>query len=104
LASAWGLRPGCVAVDVHFEPVTLWQGRHEEQMTPAQLEDTVASRCYVRVLDEGARGEVLAEVRRVVVPLGDSVAVPYLTTAYCARARPGRCRCAWADGEAPWSG
>jgi SAM-dependent methyltransferase len=90
--------------DAHFEPFVLWQGRHEEWMTPAGVEDMVASRSYVRVLEPAARNEVLAEVRQVVAPLGPSIAVPYVASAYCARARPGPCRCAGVHGEAPWSG
>ena len=87
--------------DPHFSPFTLWRGRHEVEMQPEQVEDMVASRSYVRVLAEADRADVLARVRALVAPLGRRLVVPYVTSAYCARALPGGC--AGAE-EVPWSG
>jgi SAM-dependent methyltransferase len=87
--------------DAHFSPFTQWRGPYEVTMTPQQVVDMVASRSYVRVLPEAARQAVLAEARAVVAPLGPSVVLPYVTSAYCARALAQACAC---PKEDPWSG
>jgi SAM-dependent methyltransferase len=89
--------------DPHFGAFTLWRGSHQVDMTPEQVEDMVASRSYVRVLAEPERAAVLERVRALVRPMGQRLIVPYVTSAYCARAQPGRCRCAGTE-EVPWSG
>jgi len=79
--------------DPHFSPFTRWQGQHEVTMTPAQVVDMVTSRSYMQVMEEAARRQVVDEVRAIVDPLGPTLVMPYATTAYCARARPGGCAC-----------
>jgi SAM-dependent methyltransferase len=79
--------------DAHFTPFTRWQGAHHVSVQPEQVEDMVASRSYMRVLGEAERSAVLADVRRLAAPLGAPITVPYVTSAYCARALPSRCAC-----------
>jgi SAM-dependent methyltransferase len=87
--------------DPHFGPFTRWSGPHEVAMTAAEVADLVASRSYVRVLPTAERDVVLTRVRALVDPLPPPLLLPYVTNAYCARARPGPCACA---GEVSWSG
>jgi SAM-dependent methyltransferase len=69
-----------------FEHVSF---HHEVAMTAVGIEEMVASRSYVRVLDEANRDEVVDRVRNLVSTMPEPIAVPYITHVFTARRTAG---------------
>jgi SAM-dependent methyltransferase len=59
--------------------------RHEVEMSKGQIEEMVASRSYVRVLDEPRRQGVLDRVRHLVSTMPEPISVMYNTHVFTAR-------------------
>ena len=70
-----------------FEAVERLRFRHHQTLDHAMLIQRVLSSSYIAVMGEVERGELMADVAEVIRTLPETVDLPYVTSAYSARAR-----------------
>lgn len=80
LEEDWGARLD--AIDAPFTPAERYDGGYVQAMDPETLVARVLSTSYVATMPADEQATLADQVRELVVPLGDSFELPYVTTAW----------------------